>query len=111
MHHNVTPAELFRVAARSWSSAEVQASDTPDGEVSIDLIYVAPEHRGLGCARAVLEGATAWADENAVVLTLKATHVLGADMQRLINLYRRYGFVMTTVNADREVLMRRAWAR
>jgi len=111
VHRVVTPAELFLVEAKTWSSAEVQASDTPDGEVSIDLIYVEPGQRGHGAARAVLEGASVWADRNAVVLVLKATSALGADIARLVEFYRGYGFIPNGVTADGEVKMRRVWAR
>lgn len=76
-------------------SATLHISDVTPGVISIDLILVAAELRGRGCARRALEVVIAWADEAQVTVLLTATPAFGASVARLVRLYSSFGFTPT----------------
>lgn len=63
----------------------------------VGMFYVRPEHRGTGLARALMEGAVAWADAANATHTFTSADAMlsSAETQMYINLTRKFGFEPT----------------
>lgn len=65
--------------------------------IHLYLIEVPEKHRGKGYAKLLIKRLCNYADKQKCIITLKPTAQFGADLERLVNFYKNFGFVF---NAD-----------
>lgn len=72
--------------------------------VSIEFICVAERLQGQGLATTAMNQTVDWADDYSIVLTLVPAKELGKSNRRLVNFYKRFGFIVDRL--DRNAMIR-----
>ena len=85
-----------RTLARSLSSKydglELYLSDIDEDLIVLEKIEIHEDQRGTGVASEVMEKLINWADQTNTKIALTPSSDFGANKQRLISFYRRFGF-------------------
>ena len=94
------PASAVFVARRGGAAGGVATVSTSVGieygkSAEMDDLYVLPRERGSGVAAALLEAVCNWSSEQGAAVVLVTVTPEGEARHRLVDYYRRQGFVHT----------------